>query len=151
LQQSSLSPNEITAAWSGLQYERIGLTRTRCFSHCPEYSVLFIRGSGEETRARVLYEGRAAVPNLGAFAGGLGIREYARLCQIADRLGLLELASEYRAPWPGDASAIVEVRHLTGDHAVVDYGGQGPSELTALELSLDGAAASVDWQPVPDQ
>jgi hypothetical protein len=147
LQQSSLAPSEIEAAWAGLKYERIGLTRTSCFSNCPEYSVVFIRGKGEEARARSLYEGRAAVPNLGAFEGGLGVREYARLCQIADQLGLLELEPEYRAPWPGDASAIVEARHVTGEHRVLDYGEQGPSELIALELALDGAAAGIDWLP----
>jgi hypothetical protein len=90
------------------------------------------------------------VPNLGAFEGGLGIREYTRLCQIADRLGLLELEPEYRAPWPGDATAIVEARHVTGDRSVIDYGEQGPSELIALELALDGAAASIEWQPLTE-
>jgi len=148
LDLASLSPSELTAAWQGLAYERIGLTRTSCFSNCPEYSLVFIRGNGDETRARVLYNGTSAVPNLGAFEGAIGIREYAELCRIADRLDVLELEPEYRAPWPGDASAIVEVRHVSGDFRLVDYGRQGPAELTAFEWALDGAAMGIDWQPL---
>ena len=36
LQESSLAPSEIEGAWAGLKYERIGLTRTSCFSNCVE-------------------------------------------------------------------------------------------------------------------
>ncbi|HKO91205.1 MAG TPA: DUF6438 domain-containing protein, partial [Polyangiaceae bacterium] len=143
--------SEIAAAWEALPYERLGLTRTECFADCPEYSFVFIRASGGDSRARARYEGRAQVPELGVHEGSLSLRQYAELCLLTDHLGFLELEPEYRAPWPGDASAILEVRHATGDHQVVDYGRQGPPELIALELAFDGAAAGVPWQPLPPE
>jgi hypothetical protein len=149
LKEATLSESEIAEAWQALPYERLGLTRTECFADCPEYSFVFIRASGGDSRARALYEGQSGVPDLGIYEGSISLRQYAELCLLTDRLGFLELDAEYRAPWPGDASAIIDVRHSSGEHQVVDYGRQGPPELIALELAFDGAAANISWQPVP--
>jgi len=151
LKEQSLSQSELADAWERLPYERIGLTRTACFTGCPEYSLGFIRGSGDDTRAHAVYDARRNVASIGAFEGSITLHAYAQLCQLVDQLGIITLEPEYRASWPGDSSAIVDVRHTSGDYEIVDYGAQGPPRLIGVQLAIDGSARGIDWEAIPEK
>jgi hypothetical protein len=147
LERQSVSQDELPRIWADLPCERIGMSRLACNANCPVYDITLIRGSSDETRARVLYTGHENVDRAGEHEGTVGLRSYARLCQLVDQLGFVELESEYRAPWDGDAAAIVRVSHATGAYEVLDYANQGPPELVALELAIDGTTGSATWEP----
>lgn len=146
LKDRSILQQELAETWAALPYERIGLTRTDCLGGCPAYSLAFVRGSGEATRATAAYEGVANTEMQGAFEGTLSLRDYAQLCQLVDHLGFVDLEPAYRALWADDASATVLVNTEMGVLEVLDYGNQGPPELVALQLSIDGLSRSIKWE-----
>ena len=143
LYRGFVGASDIANLWEALPYDSIELERTPCLGECPIYRVMFRKGGEAE------YHGTAHVERQGVWTGKIDIFSYGRLCFLIDDLRFRELSPRYAASWTDSATVDITVVPTSNRTRVTvsEYGGVGPPSLWAVQLSIDGVAESIDWEP----
>ena len=126
--------------------ESIQMERSMCYGTCPSYTTTLNRDGTAQ------YFGDAYVERLGAYEGTLAPRDFAHLCQLTRDISFDNLESEYRGGgWTDSSDVIVAVTRFGKATEVLDYSETGPSQLWALENSIDAVASRIEWKKVAEK
>lgn len=125
--------------------KRMSLERTSCHGYCPAYEVVFER-SGE---AR--YEGFLYVKRAGKHEGRISPDSFARLCQLAMDIGLMDMEDSYYQQVMGPSWTYVSLTLGDREKRVGSLNGAGPLPLWAFQNSIDAVTATVDWHAAKER
>jgi len=122
---------------------RIELERTFCDGPCPVYMVALSRDGN------AVFVGGQFADRQGSFVGRIDSTTFEHLCCIVQCLGFFEMQPLYGSrEIRGVPSAILRVWRGDEDNPVVveDINGNGPAGDWALQICIDGIAATIDWK-----
>ena len=147
LTSNSVELSEVSRLWADLPFDRIQYSSWQVSlfgADTPgQYYVTLERG-GLCVADGVLPDGRS-----GSFEATLGLREYARLCQLVEELDLRSLSGDYEASATHQIWESLKIQDRAG-HPVIEiseYGGIGPSRLWAFKQAIHSVVVRVDWIP----
>jgi hypothetical protein len=140
---------EQTPPWDALPFSRVSLERSACFGSCPAYKIELSQGEGDETRGPAVYEGFSDLLRIGVFDGTIERGSYARLCQLLEYSRFEDLIPRSMDATVDGVVMTVSVQRGDDILTVSSVNGEGPSELIALQLSIDALNEQITWRRRP--
>ena len=138
-----------------LPFDKITLERICGMSSRPEKNnyVLTLRRDG--TATRVVTQQRNGSSKSGGLTGRIHLMDYGRLCFLMDRVKFTTLPADIRQEkghgsggWATVVRAYRQGREKP--NVVWEINNSGPIELWAIQESIDGVAARIDWTEKPN-
>lgn len=123
--------------------KEISLERTPCFGGCPIYKVTL------KPDGTVIYDGKRFVEKIGKYEGQVTPEDVIKIRDVATKLDFWKLKDKYTAQITDMPSAIVTIDAGDKKKTTDNYGGQGPTELWAIEQLIDKVVDGVrEWKKI---
>ena len=121
---------------SEITYERI----FGCDGECPMYKVV-LRKDGTAT-----YTGTSYAERRGKYESRYNEYYFKQIAELMAKNGYLNLKEQYGPKATDQGYIVTSVAYANQRKEIKNYGSEGPLELWAIEMALEGAMSQIRWE-----